>query len=723
MREELFRVLTYKLGSINNNIDNLNEINGKLDEEQSKLDYVDNILNLFKREDDQYEINNFVELDKENFDKVMELMPSQTVDKFQTSSCNYDGLVYLINGIKNGISLTLTSEQEEAIQSMLNGLNDKKLDYLSKIEGFNLDKSQLEESNLSTLEAKQATYENVLDELDNNNYVGEIDEVIDSIDYSHVDAQEKAEMLSYLLKYNADIYGDLKENGGFREDVPFHDPEVTNIEMPEEEEEDEEEDINEPTEVEVKEPELPVEPEEETEIEEPVDIEINAEDIQLPDETPEETFDLPVADEPAFSDLVATEVTKEDAIEQEEPVPEAAEESNVQIEGPEIEIPEQVLDNLINESNETPSVEATDLVDEKELTKALEDYHIKLDDLSNKEELLKGDIESYKDILNIYKDNDLLSDVTKNEEFLGEILLNSNKDIVNEVLDIVRRDFSIDEEDFYETARITIDSMPSIFVKEPTGNYENFMKNVDFFKKLNFDLISLFDFSREILLVDNELITKNYELVNKYDVKFETKNAKYLLALNNSVENIDYYVEAVYEDKINKKTFDGMNIVKIYPSKLDTVTDLTIKRLRYSSENGKKMFGSRENSIAGEVANLKVDILNIPEDYFAKFFNNEFADITKEEVDSYREMINNNTDYNFRDNSVLAELNKYRNGNRYNIAGVNISYNKVLRNYNILINNNVDKDKALEFAVCYNLVCTKEEYENVANELKAIGGK
>ena len=36
---------------------------------------------------------------------------------------------------------------------------------------------------------------------------------------------------------------------------------------------------------------------------------------------------------------------------------------------------------------------------------------------------------------------------------------------------------------------------------------------------------------------------------------------------------------------------------------------------------------------------------------------------------------------------------------------------------------NIDKDKTLEFAVCYNLVCTKEEYENVANELKAIGGK
>lgn len=695
MKEEILRVLNFKLDSINNNIDSLNNINGLLDDEQEKLDYVDRILDSFKGEDDQYEINNFVGLDKENFDKVMDLMPEGTFNKFQTNSCNYEGLIYLINGIKNGISLTLTSEQEEAIQSMLNGLNDKKLDYLSKIEGYNLDKSQLEESDLNVLKERQNTYKNILDEMDNNNYVGEVEAVIDSIDYSHIDANEKSEMLSYLLKYNADIYGELKENGGFREEVSFHDPEVDNIEIPEEafEQEEAPEAVETEKSSEIELPEIPV-----------VDPEI---EIPVEEETTPEEYELPVAEEPSFSDLVATPLNIE--TNEEEPTPE-------------IEIPEQMLDNLINENDETPSVESSNTVDEKELTKVLEDYHIKLDDL-RKDELLSGDIESYKDILNIFKDNDLLSDLTKNEEFLNDILLNSNKDIVNEIFDIVRKEFSIDEEDFYETARITIDSMPSIFVKEPIGNYDNFMKNVDFFKGLNFDMISLFDFSRELLLVDNELLRKNYELVSKYDVKVETKNAKYLLALKNSVENIDYYVEALYEDKVNNKLFDGMNIVKTYPSKLDSVTDLTIKRLRYSSENGKKMFGSRENSIAGEIANLKVDILNIPEDYFAKFFNNEFNDITKEEVNSYLDMINKNTDYNFRDNSVLAELNKYRNGNRYNIAGINISYNKVLRNYNILINNNVDKDKALEFAVCYNLVCTKEEYENVVNELKAIGGK
>ena len=706
MKEELLKILNVKLESVNNNIRALNNINDMLDLEDNNLNYVDKILNIFEKEgEEQYELYNFVGLDKENFDKVMKLMPETTSEKFDTNSCNYDGLVYLINGINNGISLTLTNDQEEAIKLMINGLNDKKMEYLAKIEGINLAKKDLEQQDLNTLEEKMNVYNNILDEFENDNYVSEIDEVMESLNYSNVEEKDKVDMLSYLLKYNADVYDDLAANGGFRDNIPFHSPEVTNIEMEEE--------------IPLEEPEIELPSDETTEItveeeEEPKDIESN-----------DQTFDLPVDETADLSSLVATDVSVPSI----EPIPveenkEIEVEPEVELsaveESSDIDIPNTVLDNLIPEP-ETNEIVYT--VDETELKKALEDYHIKYDDLDNKEELLAGDIENYKDILNAFKDNDLLSDVTKNEIFLKDILLNSNKDIVNEVLDIVRRDFSIDEEDFFETARITIDSMPSIFVKEEEGNFDNFIKNVDFFKKLNFDLISLFDFSRELLLVDNELLEKNYELVKKYDVKLETKNAKYLLALANSVENIDYYVEAVYDDKITKKTFDGMNIVKTYPSKLDTVNALTIKRLRYSSENGKKMFGSRENSIAGEVANLKVDVLNIPEDYMNKFFDNNFNDITSEEIESYKEMINNNTDYDFKDSSVLAELNKYRSGNRYIIAGVNISYNKVLRNYNILINNNVDKEKALEFAVCYNLVCTKEEYEAVVNELKAIGGK
>ena len=135
------------------------------------------------------------------------------------------------------------------------------------------------------------------------------------------------------------------------------------------------------------------------------------------------------------------------------------------------------------------------------------------------------------------------------------------------------------------------------------------------------------------------------------------------------------------------------------------------------------MFGSRENSIAGEVANLKVDVLEIPEYYFSTFFNNEFEDITSSEVTSYRDMVNNSTEYEFSEDEVLNGLSTYRDGLRYNIEGINVSYNKVLRNYNILKENNVDPMKALEYAVCYNLVITKDEYTKLNNLLKTIGGR
>ena len=129
MNEELLKVLNVKLESVNNNIDALNNINGMLDREYENLDYVEKILGIFDDGRNQYDIIKFSGLKREDFDKVMTLMPSDVSSKFSTTSCNYDGLIYLIDGINNGISLALTEEQEDAIKYMLNGVNDKKTAY------------------------------------------------------------------------------------------------------------------------------------------------------------------------------------------------------------------------------------------------------------------------------------------------------------------------------------------------------------------------------------------------------------------------------------------------------------------------------------------------------------------------------------------------------------------------------------------------------------------
>ena len=62
MKEELLKVLNDRLESVNSNISALNNINDMLDFEDANLKYVDRILDIFKTSDDQFEINNFVEL-------------------------------------------------------------------------------------------------------------------------------------------------------------------------------------------------------------------------------------------------------------------------------------------------------------------------------------------------------------------------------------------------------------------------------------------------------------------------------------------------------------------------------------------------------------------------------------------------------------------------------------------------------------------------------------
>ena len=107
--------------------------------------------------------------------------------------------------------------------------------------------------------------------------------------------------------------------------------------------------------------------------------------------------------------------------------------------------------------------------------------------------------------------------------------------------------------------------------------------------------------------------------------------------------------------------------------------------------------------------------------YLNSFFDNEFSGITNDEVREYVKLVHNSS--NVGDYSdELDKLKEYRNGLRYTIEGINISYNKVIRNYNILRSYGIDAKKALQFAVCYNLVITKDEYNKLNDLLDKIGG-
>ncbi len=688
MKEELIGVLNNKLKSVNLDIEALTKLNDKIALEQSDLSYVKGILDLF-RDGEGYNVLNFVKLSSDDFTKILSIT-NDLGEMFNTSSCNYDGLIYLINGINNGISLSLTLEQENAINYLIQSVEGVSYNHEGTIDGLLLAKSQFKIDDVNVLNEQRNIYENIIDNLNNDKYVTDLDYVEEAIAFDNLDTTKTIDILKYLLKYNADIYQsgskyetkfdevsninyndfvvpneDIKENEEIsfddHNDNDFHLPEFNNIE------DEMKEDITyKPT---------------DKEIEEIISNQLNNNESEYSDKEIKINEDL-------------SDISNDKDYE-------------------EYNIPS--VDETISIS---PVVEATST---REVQRLFAEYNVSFSD-SELNELTVGNIDSYREVLSLLKENGLLGEFVKNKDLFKNALLNSDSEVINEVLKIVKNELSVDEDDYHITLQIAINTIPSIFVKE-NGNYDNFVSNIQTFKELGINLVNLFDFSKEVLIVDHDTILNNYSIVKNYNINLDYHNVKYMLVLPNINEKIDYYVESVYPDRTkNNEKFDGITYINNYPNKLNNVSSETIKRLRYSSENSKKVFGSKPNSLAGEITNLKVNVLNIPADYLDSFFNNDFDVITLDEVREYTKLCQNSSNIsNFTDE--LASLEEFHNGLRYTINGINISYNKVIHNYNTLRSYGIGKRKALLFAVCYNLVITKEEYDKLKELLEERDGE
>lgn len=755
MKEELIRVLNNKLDDINSDIASLNGINDKINEENEQLTFINRILELFNS-DGNADPMNFDKISYEDFEKALAMTGDDTKGLFDSDVCNYDGLVYLISGIKNGITINLTNEQVNSIEFFIQALTEKKEMIEATIDGYQEVVNKYDSSNVSELENKRDKYVSIKEDLDNNEYVKDTELIKEAIEYSGLESPKIIEILSFILKYNADLYKDNKpvtniiENSFEEKEEPV---EETTLEEKEENEEPEEnnefhfEQINndvfnlpsidfEESNNEEKEEEntdntitntIPIEPITFGEnLANPIENTVSNDypTFKSFDEIINNSLNIPSnTDYIPLTDINQFEMSKDETEENNDEIPvvEPPLEFNVDNN---LETEEKITDNEFNNidinNDETEEEEKVDekAVSTRELHKIFGKYGIEENVILN--ELIDGDINEFQSTLDTLKDNSILDDFKKNKELLIETLLYSNAGVINRVLSIVKEDLSTDEEDYEITLKIVINTIPSIFIKEG-GNYDNFISNVEVFKRLELNLINLFDFSKEVFIADNELVTRNLDIVNQYDFDIDYKNVKYFLLIPNIEEKIDYYVESVYEDKLKNETFDGIKFIKEFAAKLNVVTDETIKRLRYASTNGSKVFGSKPGSLTGEITNLKVNTLDMNDIYLNSFFDNEFNGITNDEVREYVKLVHNSS--NVGDYSdELDKLKEYRNGLRYTIEGINISYNKVIRNYNILRSYGIDAKKALQFAVCYNLVITKDEYNRLNDLLDKIGG-
>lgn len=730
MKDELLKVLNIKLKYLSDNIDALNRMNNNLERENKGLDYVRSILKLLEISDGKYSVYNFSKLEKDNFEKIMTELSDEVKVRFENENCNYEGLIYLINGINNGISLKLTDEQIDAIDFMINAIVNLQMDYLARIDGVLLARAHLEISDLDELTNIKNKYNNIVNKLDTGDYIDETEEIIDAINYSRISNDKIVEMLSYLLQYNSEIYRQKKEETSkeIKSDQVIEDNKESEL------------DLSKPFMVsDEKENDNVVEMPSFQENEYFNNLKLDNIDAfsSFEDDTYEFDNNVSVEDD-VFSenneeldDIVLPEVDLDEDVETmvDEDFRDLVDEDDLEENDSQVEKTENETSNASeNEVYEAEGNEESKLLTEEVIKTLFEKYKLKFNELNEekKDLMLKGNIDNYQSILALLKEKSILNIYEKNLDLLIQTLVNSDIDTIEKILEIIEKDLSVDKEDKEVTTDIIISALPSVFVKEPFGNHETFIKNVNSFKEWKIDLINLFDFSREIFVINHELMTNNYETVKSYGLQINDKNAKYLLVLPNIASKLDYYVETVATDTMKNgtgKTFDGIEYIKLYPNKLNTVNDITIKRLRYSSENGKKLFGAKENSLAGEITNLKVDVLNMGDEYLRNYFNNDFDVISRDEKLRYEKLIQEETNYSLKLDETLESLNQYLNGLRYNIEGINISRNKLIRNYNTLIKNGIDKTKALIFAACYNAVITKEEYQKVKNTLINIGGR
>ncbi len=710
MREELLKLLKIKLDDIKINIESLNDLNGKITKAENDLAYAKGMVEKFSDGSDAYNVLNFNKFSKDEFENVLSIVRSDVRDIFSTNNCNYDGLIYLINGIKNGVSLSLTIEQENAINYFIQSLEDVVRHDMAVVDGLYLVKTRFAISDVDVLEDKKEKYDDIVKKINGNKYVDDVDDIREAMEFSGIDLEETSSILTFLLKYNADIYNEEKEKH-----VDEHVEEKIELQ------ENDEKTKNDFVETSVEKEDIKVEPitfDNEIEEDKKEDIEFHLPEFNKIEENTVSEYNIPFV--PEISNEEEKEETKET-----EKNEENEELKSEDIIVPTIESEEDKIDDDFgdivpqddydeyNDMEKTISI--TPVADEKtstrEVQRLFQEYNVNVSD-DELNDYVNGNIEEYRKIILLLKENGVLNIVTSNKELFKEMILNSDESSVSHVLNIIENDLSVDSEDYETTLKIAIATIPSIFGK----NSDNFIQNVKLFKELGINLVGLFDFSKEVLIASHDHIVANYDIVKEYNISIDDKNAKYFLLLNDIAERIDYYVESVYKDEIKDDTFDGYKFIQSYPNKLNCVTDETIKRLRYSSSNGKKVFGSKPNSLAGEITNLKVNVLDISDEYLNNFFDNGFDDISYEEVRQYAKLCKNSSNVgDYADE--LSILEKYRDNIRYDINGVKVSYNKVLRNYNTLRSYGVDKKKAREFAVCYNLVITKDEYHDLKETL------
>lgn len=750
MQDKLLKILKIKMDAINRNIDNLNYLNGELDTNNKDLEYIEKMISSLNEDD----ILSFDNISKEDFEKILSMIDPSVSEIFKDKTCNYQGIMYIIQGIRQGISLELTTAQHDAILAFLAGMKNKSFSLQDTIDSLKNSKERLPETDLTVLTNDLETYQEIVSKIEKNVYLTEVDFLVEAFDYANILIEEKVELFEFLLKYNANVYNNLNQKKELEEkeevlddtdikDFPY---EPININLDPFElpklEEDEQSDLKLSDSNEIK---------EEKEENDAIDSENKNLNVFG-------TFQMPIISEevlknPNYSSTIPTPTQPKEEILEIKPTslePEQKEEEMVISKSNTVDL-EDIIQRIDNKLKEMEDAEKNKEAKELSFNTPIKDLDLETP-ISNFEEpvvkmehatsndyqelfikyglnkaLELSDSVNYFELdsmLKTLEEFSLLDKLKEKENILKRILnKNTNHDLVK-VLNLIKDNLSVGEDSYQNVLEIIIEAMP-ILLSDPEV-ITSFAKNIDFFKEHQINLINLFDNYRELLILDHDAILENNMKIEKYALVLNNDNVKYLLYNKHILENLDYFIEAMGREKGflgKEEVFDGVEYIKKYPYKLNTARNDLLLKLRYQSENNQKIYGSKPGILAGEIANPKVDILQIPEEYKNLYFDYNYSMVDVNEIKTLLEDIKNQepTDISL-DDTLLNLDKKYKESElRYKINSILISRIKTIRIYNFLRSKGIASKNALLIALTYNSVIKNDEYkmlEEVVNSLE-----
>lgn len=299
----------------------------------------------------------------------------------------------------------------------------------------------------------------------------------------------------------------------------------------------------------------------------------------------------------------------------------------------------------------------------------------------------ESETKNIEDLLGIIKYSDLLFLTEYHKEFT-KLLLDVDVEIFRGV-DCALKNKIIDK-------KFVVNNLDLLFNK---NKYYNFNKNINLLTINEIDLTNITKINPNLLMMDNNILILIFDILKEYNFKLNDENNFEILMNSSLLDIIDNFIELGIEPiiKDNQKYLNGKSF------------DI-VKRILISNLIGMNYINS-SNKLVGQITTGNKFYV-CPNKYDNYIVNEEVRYLNPSCVKSLENSNRIIISDRLKNSEIIARLdeNYYKDNLTYEIEGVIISRNRVLRNLEVILQNNeLDITDAIYQAIIYKLIGNVED--------------